>query len=72
MGLWTPPQYRSFQLQVVIPPTAATPGMVVNVPSATNIPGSAGDRAAAAGATIVTVPQNSTEIPEQLKQFEPK
>ena len=57
---------------VVIPPTAATPGMVVNVPSATNIPGSAGDRAAAAGATIVTVPQNSTEIPEQLKQFEPK
>ena len=57
---------------VVIPPTAATPGMVVNAPSATNIPGSAGDRAAAAGATVITVLKGSTDLPQQLKQFDPK
>jgi RHS repeat-associated protein len=56
---------------VAIPATPVTPGGLVNVPAPTNIPGTAGARAAAAGGTTITVPKGSTTVPQQVKQFDP-
>jgi RHS repeat-associated protein len=56
---------------VVVPATPVTPGGVVNIPAPTNIPGTAGARAAAAGGTTITVPKGSNTVPQQVKQFDP-
>jgi RHS repeat-associated protein len=58
-------------IPVAIPATPATPGGLVNLPAPTNIPGTAGARAAAAGGTTITVPKGSTTVPQQVKQFDP-